>query len=419
MAGTKQVPDWAPQNRNRWPAGCTPHRDGWVRWYKGATRFVCGKKTPLDEVEDRWISKKQEIDAEAKKDRKADPSMQTYREVLSEFLERQKARVGAGKNRLEDRTYQNYANALNDFGAFAVEGDPLADLLIHEISPAHFSAYARKFRHYKASAFDSIVSRVSTLFRWAVEMGYLDAFRPGPDFIRPGRQDIRDQRIDRQRRFELAEVAKIWAVANDVVRCWIALGLCAAFNNSDIAHLTIDAVDLKEGVIDFRRRKTGKVRRVIPLPAEVKDMLTSYRRPEPGDGAGELFFVTSEGNAYSRTNGGNPSCSISTQFAKLIKSAKIKQIKGRNFAGLRTTFYNLPIWIGYEGERAIIMGRAKGTIDLDHYLEEIGQDRLKHVTSLIWQLFSNARRDEEASRKAEPAATDAQAAGGSPQIASA
>ena len=42
-------------------------------------------------------------------------------------------------------------------------------------------------------------------------------------------------------------------------------------NNSEVANLTRDVIDLDTAVIDFKRRKTGKIRRACPLPAEVVD----------------------------------------------------------------------------------------------------------------------------------------------------
>src|SRR5690606_28785573 len=121
--------------------GCTPHRDGWVRWYKGRTRFVCGKRTPLEDVEDRWFDLKRSIDSEAVQ---IIAGRRTYRQVMSEFLDVQKARIGAKRNSIQQRTYDNYAGELNKFGSFRVHGRKIADMDIREIGPVQFSAYAAK-----------------------------------------------------------------------------------------------------------------------------------------------------------------------------------------------------------------------------------------------------------------------------------
>jgi len=383
--------DQWPPPRHKWPANCTPTADGWVRWYKGRTRRVAPKSCPLAEIEDRWIAKKAAIDKAEKGEAPADADpVRTYRMVASEFLSVQEARIDAPRHAIRRRTYQNYAKEVNAFGAFVYEGVKVGDRDIRDLGPPVFSAYARTYGSWKSSGFDSVVTRLSALFSWAEGMEYIDRFRPGPEFRRPAKANIRSERIDLAKSFTPTEAAKLYLAANHTVRCWVALGCCAAFNNSDIAHVSRTVTDLDAGVIDFRRRKTGKVRRVIPLPADVVVLLKQYGRPEPANPeAADLFFLTERtGLPYSRTasrdGAENPSCSISRLFAKLMEAAGVEHKKGRNFSGLRTTFYNLAPRSGYDTERKVIMGRAQGTVDLDAYLEDVGLDRLKHVVDHVW-----------------------------------
>jgi integrase len=388
MFPTMRKSVWPPP-KDRWPTGFTAHRDGWVKWYAGATRAVCGKSVPLNEVSNRWAERKREIDAViANQNALSNPSLITYRLALSEFLAVQKARIGAKKNSIEERTYHNYVTILNDFGNFVFEGVKIGDTVLAEIGPRHFSAYYKKFANWKASGFDSVVCRVGTFFRWAIEMEYIEKYRPGPDFVRPAKQELRDQRIALSQSYAPQELAKLYVQGNTTMKCWIALGICAAFNNSDISHLPRLVIDRVAGTIDFRRRKVGKVRRVVPLPDDVWDLLDSYERPDPADASWrDLFFITEKGNPYSRTKsrlgGWNPTCSISSLFARHLVSCQLKT-PGRNFRGIRTTFYNRAPRGEWEIERKIIMGRAQGDIDLDSYLEDVGLDRLRHVVNHVW-----------------------------------
>src|SRR5581483_11109203 len=132
--------------------------------------------TPPEKIDDRWAARTKEVDAAAV----AGPPA-NYRDVLGEYLAIQKARIGAAKRPIADRTYHNYALILNAFGNFVVDGQKIADTPLADIGPRHFTAYAATFATWKASGFDSVVSRVSSLFRWAVEMEYIDRFRPGPE----------------------------------------------------------------------------------------------------------------------------------------------------------------------------------------------------------------------------------------------
>jgi integrase len=389
---------WAPENPRKWPAGCTPHRDGWVRWYKGRCVFVAGKRTPLEKVEKKWEDKRDRIDA-AERGEVAPviPAVRTYRNVLSEFLAAMEHRHKTGKPKtLAARTLHNYTTELNRLGRFVHDGRKVADRSIDAANdPAILAAYARQYAGWKASGYDSIISRIGALFTWAVEMEYIERYRPGPGFQRPPKQDIRDERIGLSKSFAPGEVLALYEkTGNTGFRCWVALGVCAAFTNSDIATVPRQLIDLATGVIDFRRKKTGKVRRVIPLPADVVALLKSYQRPAAADEKwDDLFFLTENGTPYSRTRFNGPSCSLNRMFRKMMENAGITLRKGRSFTGLRTTFFNL-CPKGYSDERAIIMGRAKGTIDLDHYLEDVGMDRLRHVVNHVWGLISSSQVGE-------------------------
>lgn len=382
--------DISPRVREKLTTLFTIHRDGYVRWYRSQPRFVCGKRTDPEHVEQQWAAKRDEIDKALANE--LPPGVHTYRTALSEFLETLKARIGAPKKPMAERTYHNYVITLNEFGAFKVVGVKIADMNIRDIGPVQFSAYAVKFRKWKPSGFDSVVCLIAAFFRWCVQMEYIDRYRPGPEFIRPSRQELRDARIGLSKSFAPREVATLYVDANHTVKCWIALGVCAAFINSDIANVTRAVMGAAEGVIDYRRRKRGKIRRVIPLPKDVQKLLKGYIRPEPTDQRwADLFFITEDGNPYAVTmnkaGASKPSNTVSRLFDRLCRDAGIKTM-GRNFTGLRTTFFNLAPRGEWDLERKIIMGRAQGTIDLESYLEDVGLDRLRHVVNHVWSLIT-------------------------------
>lgn len=381
-------------------------RDGYTVWYKGRPRFIAKSVAP-EKVEDEWSTKRKAIDTGVV----SVPGIKTYREVLSEFLAAQKSRVGASKHKLSERSYHNYVVGLNEFGNFVHDRRKIADMDIRSIGPAHFTAYAAKFHKWQPSAFDSVVSRTCSLFRWAVEMEYIDRFKTGPVFRRPDKQEVRDARIEKDFSLTPAAIAKAYDAASHTLRCWIALGICAAFVNADVSNVTRQVMDLDTGIIDFRRRKTGKVRRVIPLPADVVELLKLYHRPEPASPAfAEFFFLSDNGRPYSVTKNANgkPSCSISRMMARLLTDAGVKR-HGVNFKSFRTSFFNLAPRGEWEMERKIVMGRAQGTVDLDHYLEDVGLDRLRHVVNHVWAQVKTelAKLNTErlnAGRKSSPAA---------------
>jgi len=56
----RQSTNWPPVSLPRnFPF--TPTKDGWVRFWRGKTRYVCGKSVPIDQVEDHWIEKQRRL----------------------------------------------------------------------------------------------------------------------------------------------------------------------------------------------------------------------------------------------------------------------------------------------------------------------------------------------------------------------
>lgn len=382
--------------------GFTRYKDGLNCWYKGGSRHVCGLRTPLEEVDDKWDAKRKAVDAAANGEATPLPlepeAPMLYREALAKFLPVQRGRIDAKTRPIRERTYHNLKVELNKFGAFFHDGRAVADTPLKEIGPDHFTAYRMQFAQWEASGFDSVVSRVQQFFRWCVAMEYIDRFKMGPEFRRPAKQEIRDARMDLAKSYTAAELAKLYLAGNITERCWLALGVCGAFNNGDVGNLprAKPILDLEKGVIDYRRRKTGKKRRVVPLPPDVVTLLKSYRRPDPAEPRwDDLFFITRHGMPYVRTRnrkgGYGPSNAISSVWFDLEEKAGVLHRKKRGFSGVRTFVFNA--WPrgergggDWEQERRIVMGRGLVGIDMDHYLEDVGLDRLRHCVNHNWGL---------------------------------
>lgn len=383
--------DWPP-DKDVWPEGFSAHRDGWVKWYKGSSRHVCGKRTPIDKIPEIWFQVvKPRIDRELPIVIHASTE-KTYREVLSEFLDACEHRVKTGKPRpMSERTLWNYIDQLNDFGLFVGASRPFRETNRAEI----FTSYGKRFGDWKTSGFDSVVSRVGALYRWAAKMDYIDRWRPGPEFQRPAKGEIRSERIELTKSYTPAEIAKILTKASPVVQMWCWLGILCGFIQSDIANLRRRHLDVAERMIDYRRRKKGKIRRLCPLPDALFKQLHALL-VDDGD-EDRLVFVTKAGDAFNRIGPEGPIDSISRLWRKACVAAGVTNYK---FTGLRTANFNL-MPLGYDTESKIIRGRAKGTIDEDHYREAVDLARLRFCVEHIYALINSALHDE-ALRSATP-----------------
>jgi site-specific recombinase XerD len=410
----KKLP-WPPVIPARLANTLTPysvHRDGWVRWYRGKTRHVCGKSTPLDRVDDCWRDVKARVDAEVAGAFVVDRTGLTVLEAGGLFFDYLQHRVTTGQPKpMSVFTAADYERTINAFGRSAGPHTLLAD-----VAQPHFQAFAIAFAGKAPSTLARNVAYVQAFFRWCVENDHLAGLpRWGSYFVKPARQAHRDVRLDQQKGYTPAELRKLRDAATPEEKAWLALGLAGAMDNSDLAHLTTGLIDHRQKLIDYRRRKTGKVRRVMPLPPAAYRWLGSYTRPPPANAAdADRVFLTPTGLPLQRLKDGpsgqaNPIDYVAMRWGRLLIRAGLRERMprrrdkahrdlpkrkkgegtgdGRGFRGLRTTFANLAP-PGYRDEIEIIMGHAQGTVLLDNYIETLGVDRLLsrlcEVVNHVW-----------------------------------
>jgi integrase len=429
MPKSKNVPDWFQQLqmptrlRGRIVAGFSFHRDGYVRWYDGATRQVCGKKTPPEEIEDRWEEKKREIDALPNRGRLVRASIRDAAIVFYAYLNH---RVKTGQPEpMSATTAEDYKKTINHFGRFVGP-----ETGIDRIDTGRFSAYAQSYGENSPSTFFRVVAYVRAFFQWCRDEGLIDELPQfGRYFIRPSLQDRRDVRLGHAKSHSPEQICRLWFYARFEEKLWMALGLNGALDNADIANLTHDVLDRDRGVLDYRRRKRGKVRRIIPVLPIVWEMLDWYERPEPANPEwSDRVFLTPTGLPLQRhkpgKNGyGNPIDYVSTCWTRLLircgfrdayerQSRRIDAPKrtvgkrkrgeagGQGFRALRTTFTNLAPH-GYRDEVELITGHASGGVLIENYLEEFGVGPLKELVEAVWAKAFTSPEPRDRSRPLE------------------
>jgi integrase len=425
---------WPPEIPHRLKNALTPFTptvNGWVRWYRGDSRHVCGKSTPLELVEDRWREKKAEVDAELDGEAKRIRNGVTVEGGAAAYYGWLDHRVATGQPKpLEPTTAADYKRTINHFGKCVGPDTPMDDL-----AQPHFTAFAKMFDGQAPSTLARNVANVHAYLQFCVDEGFLKKMPAlGRYFVKPNRQHRRDHRMSRVKAYTPDEIRTLVEHATTEERAWIGLGLCS-LDNSDLAHLTHDVVDRKAGVIDYRRRKTGKVRRVIPIPEKAWKWLDAYARvrPEPADSAhADLVFLTPTGlplqrvKPSKRTGMENPIDYVAMRWVRLLIRAGLREKmpsrrrkadrelprrkKGegggdnRGFRGLRTTFSNYAP-PGFRDEVEIIMGHANGTVLVEDYIEDYGVDRLlersREVLAEVWKvaLSASGRGGEAPGRK--------------------
>lgn len=349
--------DWPPP-RDTWPKGFSASKRGWVIWYKGAKRQVAGRRAKLSDIATLWAAKRKTIDLGGVHVPTGDAV--TVRQLASAYIQFCDREVEA--ENMSPRHRLNLVNAANRFGRFVGGDTPLATL-----GAAHFAAYRLSLGKQSPMSMASIIARVTSMFRWGSANGVLE--RPivfGSDWRRPNKRSMRDQRMSASKSFSADEVRALWREADTLWRCWIALGVCAGFLASDLVAMPRDVID--GDVIDYRRKKSGKMRRIVPL-GPIAEVLGKYRRPAPADDRyDELVFLREDGQPFNRAGYQSETTGL---FRELQERAGVYR-KGRSFSGLRTTCFNALVTDQSDIVRGVIFGRkptSMAAVDWENYLE--------------------------------------------------
>jgi integrase len=408
----------------------TPSRWGWTIWYGGKTRTVCGATVDLADVPTRWEKLKATIDAEAAGARII-ATDRTLRTALSGYFTWLDFRVERGlPTPLSAVTAEDYKRCLTAFARFETQKRKFADFPLAEFGPEHFKPFAETFQKRSPTSFARTVATVRAFFGYCKVEGFIAA-EPnyGSYFVRPPQTQVRDRRLEQKKSFEQEELWEIALHADTQELAWLGLALSGAMDNADLAHLTFDLFSQDGMLLDYRRRKTGRVLRLIPIHPMAREWLDNYLaiRPTPADPAfKDLVFLTPTGLPLQRTKTGTSgvgnhidyvahcwdrllrkaglrkkasvvrvcavcgkprkapgaSCCRQHKWKKQMNMASKDGPTFKGFRSLRTTFANLTPR-GFSEERKLIMGHS-GDITLDHYVEKYGTAHLQKLVDEVW-----------------------------------
>ena len=413
---------WPPKKIPNSLAAFTPYKGGWIRRYNGKPHHVCGRTTPIDQVENCWIILKKKLDADGSGPPAPAISV-TLKELASDYVVWLERRVKKGKpNPLATRTFLDYVKAMDRLvKTWGSDRDMLT------LGPADFDRLARKYDKGSPGSLTRAVAEVHAFFQWAKGAHLIPEVPDfGNDFVKPAVTLQRDQRITFIKSFTPEEIQKLWKAATGEEKLFIALGINCAFDNSDISELTYEVVDLENGIIDYRRRKVGKVRRIIPLHPRTLRLLKAYRtHPFADEQYKNHVFLRGDGRplVHIQPSRKDPSRlaksdELAMKFTRLLSRAGIRgkiinkwnkvtqktsttypKGDGRGFRSFRTTFPNFAPQ-GYLGEIELVMGHAKGTVLKDNYLEDVALDRVAELIQAVWtRAFTKQKPQGEVSLK--------------------
>ncbi len=320
----------------------------------------------------------------------------TVRDLANHFLTAKRRRVDAGEMTLRSFSdYHDTAKWLVDlFGRNRpVEGE-------HGLGPEDFARLRAAIARKRGPvALANQIGRVRSVFKHGFEAGLLERpARFGPEFVKPAKRTMRlARRRGGEKMFEPEEIAALLAGAGVQMRAMVLLGLNAALGNTDVAGLAWSSVDLKAGVVDAPRSKTGIARRCVLWPETVAALGAVRKAVKRTRSVGDLVFVTKYGKPWVRVearasegSAGRPGVvkdAVASEFSKLTRETGTHR-PGRGFYALRHTFRTVADEVPDRAAIDLIMGHEDGSDIAVHYVERISDERLRRVVEhvRVWAL---------------------------------
>ncbi|MBI1338358.1 MAG: hypothetical protein GC164_15555 [Phycisphaera sp.] len=251
--------------------------------------------------------------------------------TVVEYLEDQKRRVevsasstGHSKRALGDRGYKGMQNGMSTFKAFAGQED-WGDAQHTETILDGYRRYLEQklgAEEYSAHTFNDKLKHLKPFIKWAYSKRKI--------VEQPRNMDEIGSKVPVARSgkpLSLEVVKKLWSLADNRMRCWIALGLNCGYYSKDISDLKPKDLEVAPGYIAKRREKTD-------VPSKHKlwkitaDLIHAALDDVNRDNR-ERLFVTAMGTPLNTADRDR----IGTFFSKLAKRAKVKAV----FSQLRDT----------------------------------------------------------------------------------
>jgi integrase len=317
----------------------------------------------------------------------------TVRYLCNAFLTSKRDKLDTGQ--LSPQSFTEYhsacARVVEAFGR---------DRLVSDLRPTDFQELRLKFPSaWGPVRRGKVIQLIRSLFRYASEQDLIDRPVKFGDFKRPGKAVLRIHRAKVKARnggrmFAPAELRQIIDLARMPFKAMLLLAANSGFGNTDCARLSLSALDLEGGWVNFPRPKTGIDRRCPLWPetvAAIRD--TIARRPGAKEEAdAKLVFLTHRGLPWVKVHfhdgdGGKVRVvqddAIAKELRKLVKRVGIDRA-GLGFYAIRHGFQT----VGEEARDAaavhFLMGHADDGNDMAAvYRERISDERLRAVAEHV------------------------------------
>ena len=357
----------------------------WAKKVRGKLHYFGPWSDPYAALNE-WLRVKDDLLAGRRPREKT--SIATMHFIGNKFLNKKRVLVDAGE--MENRTWLDYQRTCKRMIRVWGKEFPVA-----ELRPSDFTDFRVSMAKYAHVTKKNEIARVRAIFAFAYKNRLIkDPVDYGQEFDKPTQRVLRIEKKKKGKQlYDAWTIRHLIANSNSTMAAMIHLALNCGFGNKDCAMLPLQAVDLKNGWVDWHRHKTGVDRRVPLWPetvAALRDAVAN-RVPHKYKPNADLLFITKFGLPWFTDNTDNP---VAKQFSKIARKAGVHR-HGFGFYTLRHTFKTIGDRSGDRIAIESIMGHADNTIE-GVYREEIEDKRLVDAVEGIrtW-LFTRCRTNHQ------------------------
>jgi integrase len=346
----------------------------WAKKIRGSMHYF-GQWADPDAALTKYLDQKDAL--HAGKRPRSDSDALTVKELANHFLNAKQSLVDTGE--LSPRTWAEYKTTTDllvaNFGK---------QRLVSDLDPQDFAKLRNKMaRKWGPHRLAKIIQYVRSVFKHGFDASLIERqVRFGPGFNRPSKKTIRLHRAEQGLKlFTAQEIRDLLGASGIAMKAMILLGINCGYGNADCGNLTLAALDLEGGWVNYPRPKTGINRRCPLWPETVEALREALeKRPKPKEPDDSQFaFITKYGLSWAKDTSTNP---VSQEMAKALRSLKINGRKGLGFYTLRHTFRTVADESKDQPAVDFIMGHEVPHMSAV-YRETISDARLKAVAEHV------------------------------------
>jgi integrase len=319
-----------------------------------------------------------------------DPHALTVKEACNTFLNAKQALVDGGE--LSPRMWSEYKEVCDLLVSHLGK-----TRLVSDLDPSDFAALRNKMaKRWGPVRLGNAIQRVRSVFKYAADADLIGRpARFGPGFKRPTKKVLRLHRAEQGPKLFTSEEIRALVKGALVVgpggpelvqpdaqlKAMLLLGINCGFGMADCSKLSLSALDLDAGWVDFPRPKTGIARRCPLWPETVRAIREALAgRPEPkrAEHAG-LVFLAARGLPWHKETGGSYAAH---KVGGLLRRLGINGRKGLGAYALRHVFRTVADEAKDQPAADYIMGHESSHMST-HYRERISDARLKAVADHV------------------------------------